>query len=305
MHEIRFGAEGETAIIERAFKVVALVHSLEDTVDRIHSVSSLPTIVAQVLEVVNDDNSSVADLKRVVESDPALTSRVLRTVNSAAYGLRTSVDSIHKAIGLLGFNEVRNLAVTASVAEIFRQEELVGAYQRRGLWKHMVSVAIIARMVALRSGIKSFEEVFMGGLLHDLGIILIDQYLHADFVKMMKSLPEDKTLWMHEREVFGFDHTQLGARVGENWRFPASSIAVIRFHHDPQRAKPENRSLVQVVEVANFLCAKKKISSVGTRPLPSPDPASLATLKLGRQELGVMWQDMDKELDRHKSLIEM
>lgn len=281
------------------------MHLLDKTVDRIHSVSSLPTVAAKILEIVNNDKSTVADLVRVVEGDPALASRVLRTTNSAACGLSKTVESIHKAVGLLGFNQIRNLAVTASVAAIFRSEEMIGAYQRRALWKHLVSTAVVARMIALRLGSNNFEEIFLGGLLHDIGIVLIDQHLHADFVRVIQSLPENKLLSECEREAYGFDHAVLGARVGENWRFPASVVAAIRFHHAPNSAKPDHRLLVQAVAVANFLCTKKGIGSIGARQLPNPDATTLADLTLGRRELLVLWQDIDHELERYKALIEL
>lgn len=271
--------------------------------DRIDEISSLPHVMTQVLDVVNNPQTSVADLKTVVESDPALMARVLRTVNSSVYGLRVRAESVHRAISLLGFNEVRDLAVTASVADLFGKEVEVGTYRRKGLWRHLVCVALGARMVASRAGLEKFEEAYLAGLLHDLGIILIDQYLHQAFLEVVRDLSPDSTLCAIERRHLGFEHTQLGSRVAENWRFPEHALATIRFHHSSDAYTGNHQSVVQAVEVANYLCSSKGISSMGVKNVPAPPRSAFDALSIGRHELKVLWTDLDQELTKAEDLI--
>ena len=136
--------------------------SLAATVSRIVEISTLPQIALQVVEVAKDPNAGARELKQVVERDPALSGRVLRSINSAAYGSQARITSLQHAISYLGFSEIRNLALTASVAKIFKTEETIGPYQRTMLWRHMVSVGICARLLASRLRLSNFEDLSNG-----------------------------------------------------------------------------------------------------------------------------------------------
>ena len=155
--------------------------TLDEVIGRVSEISTLPHVAMKVMEVANDSDSSVIDMKSAIEMDPSLSARVLRCVNSSAYGLREKVSSVQRAISFLGMRQIRNLALTASVAELFTEEEAIGSYQRRGLWRHMVAVGIGARLIAMRQRMPDFEDAFVAGVLHDIGIVLEDQYAHEQF----------------------------------------------------------------------------------------------------------------------------
>ncbi len=279
--------------------------ALERLVKRIDEVSSLPDIAMRVIEVANSPDTSVADLRVIVESDPSLAARILRTSNSSAYGLRSKVDSIHRAIALLGFSTVKDIAVTASIAQIFRDTTSIGPYQRAGLWKHLVCVAVAARMIASRSGLQQFDEAYMCGLLHDIGIVLLDQHNHAQFKKVAESITSDEPTFETERRVLGFDHTQLGSEVAAKWGFPDSVVQTIRHHHQCERCEESIRPIAQAVEVGNFLCTKKNITAMGVASLPAPAGETFAALSIGRNELKILFQDLDEELEKSRDLYEL
>lgn len=280
--------------------------ALERFVVQVREVSTLPQVALHVVEVVNNPRSSANELKSVLEADPALTVRVLRYVNSAHLGVRYEVTNVQQAIAMLGFNQIRNLAVTASVADIFRTHEENENYSRHRLWKHLVSVAVAARMIASRCGIANFEEAFLGGLLHDLGIILEDQYLHPVFVEMLRSAQSIDYLQDIEQRTLGFNHAQLGARVAELWRFPQGVVDAIRYHHDSTAEKgAPPMPVAQAVEVGNFLCMSKGIRSVDNLTFPKPQLETLSALGIGRAEYRVLWEDLDLELAQSQNLIEI
>ncbi len=270
---------------------------------QIRDISTLPHIAIQVINIVNDPRSSAADLKAVVESDPALAARVLRAVNSAAYGLKYEVTTILNAISLLGFHEVKNLVLAASVVNLFQQDVRIGPYTRQGLWRHLVSVAIAARMVAARAGSVRFEEAFLGGLLHDLGLILLDQHFHRSFAKILGHLQPGTSLCEVERHRLGFDHAELGARVAETWGFPGAIVAAIRYHHRAESYRGEHRVIVQAVETANFLCAFKGIDSIGIPHVNPPSGSILEALSFDRHGLKVLCEDLDQELVKAQAMI--
>lgn len=277
--------------------------SLDEIIAHVREISTIPHIALQILEVVNNPRSSAADLETVVGSDPSLAARILRTANSAAYGLRRPVKTIPWAINVLGTNEVRNMAMTALIAERFKSDAVVGSYTRRGLWRHMVCVALTARLVASRAGLRTFSEAFLAGLLHDVGIALLDQYLHQPFAGIITALKPGIPLCQAEREQLGFDHAQFGARVAEQWRFPPVILAAIRHHHASERCSDEFRPIAQAVEVANFLCASKGIRSMGASHVASPSLSTLTALSVDRLGVKVLYDDMDGEMAKAHTLI--
>lgn len=278
--------------------------ALEAVARRVTEMSTLPQVALQVLEVARDPESGAADLTNVVEGDPSLSARVIRIVNSAAYGVRQTVTNLHQAISFLGFNQIRNLAITASVSEAFKKDDPVGPYRRSNLWRHMVSVGICARLVARRCGIRNFEDAFLAGLLHDLGLVLLDQVAHPEFCRVMQSLDPARSLCEVERDVYGFDHCQLGDCIGEIWRFPVIARAAIRHHHASHRYNGDGADVVRCVEVANVLCSLKGTTSVGMKLLRPPLEAFQA-LGFQKEDVVVLAHDMDQELTECKTLFEL
>lgn len=278
--------------------------AVDAVVELISEISTLPAIALQVMQVASDPDAGAADLRAVVENDPALCARVLRSVNSAATGVRVKVTNIHQAISYLGFSQIRNLAMTASVSSIFRHDVTVGTYQRVRLWRHMVAVGICARMIARQLKIPRFEDAFLAGLLHDIGIILSDQHIHDRFELTIKALRADRTLGAMERRVLGFDHTLLGARVATKWRFPDVVRDAIRHHHKAQSYTGEHAETVRAVQLANVICTLKGISSVGMMLVESPNE-TITQLGISAQDIEVWVIDLDNELATNEQLFEL
>ncbi len=277
---------------------------LEEVVQEIDDISTLPHIALRVMEVANDPDSSAADLKTVLETDAALSARILRCVNSSAYGLRTRVTDLQRAIAYLGLRQIRNLAMTATVSELFKHEEEIGPYRRSQLWQHLVSVGICARLIAMRQKMANFEEAFLAGLLHDIGIVLEDQHVHSAFVAVIRSLDQTKTLAEVERSQLGFDHTTLGEKVAANWRFPDAVKAAIRHHHASAGYRGADGDIVRCVDVANLICTLKGIPSVGLK-LVKISSSALTGLSLKREDLAVLAVDLDRELAASAGLFQI
>ena len=278
--------------------------SLDALVDRIGEISTLPDVLAAVLQAFEDPNASARHLSEIVSSDPALAVRVLRRVNSAQFALRSRLSTIQQAIAYLGLHKLRDLAVSASVSQVFIQDESIGTYSRRRLWQHMVCVAICARLIATRLQIPQFETAFLAGLLHDMGIILEDQHVHPHFRQVVAGLRPGRRLTEAEQEVLGFDHTTLGQRIAEKWRFPPAIRSAIRFHHMSRNCRDADADLVRCVEVANKICSCKIVPSVGQDLLSSGKDA-FRGLGLRKPELRALLEEFKKELAREQGLLEM
>lgn len=263
---------------------------------RIGEISSLPEVVYRILTLVEDPNTGASDLSEAVRSDPALAMRVMRTVNSPYYALEEKVSDLQQAIAILGFQEIRNLALTSHVANLFRSSEGYKHYSRRGLWEHLVATGMVARMVAQTTGRIGPHEAFLAGLLHDLGLILLDQYAHAGFCRIVDAIGPDRPTCQVEMEVLGFTHAELGQTVAAQWNLPEHLTVAIGFHHEPQACEGTYRSLVCGVAMANFLCHHQDVTSLGIANVPLPSPEVFAELQLGREELNQIVEELEKAL---------
>jgi putative nucleotidyltransferase with HDIG domain len=275
--------------------------TLDRLVRRVDEISTLPHIALRIMEVANNPNSSASELKRVLENDTALAARVLRCVNSAAFGVRTKITNLQQAIAYLGMKQIRNLALTASVNELFKKDDTLGTYRRSLLWKHLVSVAICARLIAMRRKFSNFEDMFLAGLMHDIGIILEDEHAHSFFASVIQALDPKRSLTEVERGQLGFDHTQLGERIAEAWGFPPPVRAAIRHHHNSEHFRGSEIDTVHCVEVANLICSVKGISSMGMQLIQVPRTA-LEGLSLTKNDLMVLVEDLDQEFAANASL---
>ena len=278
--------------------------SLDAVVRRVDKISSLPHIAVRVLSVANDSNSGAADLRELLETDVALSARMLRCVNSSAYALRTKITNLQQAIAYLGLKQIRNLAMTASVSELFAKNDSIGTYSRSSLWQHLVSVGICARMIAQRQGLANSEDVFLAGLLHDIGIVLEDQNVHEEFRRVIETQGADQTLAANELLHIGFDHTQLGEKVGSLWGFPEAANAAVRHHHASAGYRGPHLAAVQCVEVANLLCTLKGVSSVGMK-LVRPPITTLKNLSLSKNDLLELGEELDEEIAINSELFKM
>jgi HD-like signal output (HDOD) protein len=278
--------------------------TIDEVAGRIDEISTLPTVALRVMEVAGNPSAGAGALKSIVESDPALCVRVLRCVNSAAFSLRREVSDVGQAIAFLGFNRIRDLAVTATVSDLFRSTSPVGPYDRRGLWKHLAATGICARMIAVRTRVQGFEDAFLAGLLHDIGIILLDQHCHQAFKQIILSLTSETTLSEVERRYLGWDHADLGFKVGTEWRLPKTVLTCIRHHHDPDAVHGPDEAVVHCVALANLVVTLKGYSSVGMN-LIGLCRKSLDVLRLSKNDLKVFVDDLDREMEAHKQIVEL
>jgi HD-like signal output (HDOD) protein len=264
---------------------------------RISEVSSLPAVAMRIIEVANNESTGAVDLLEAVRFDAALSTRIMRTVNSSYYALQNKVADLKLAITLLGFKEIRNLAMTAYVAQLFKRGRGHGRYTREGLWDHMIATGTVARVISDFSGQASPREAYLAGLLHDLGLILIDQYLNQPFCQVIDALEEDESVCDVEREILGFDHTELGAYVAERWSLPEHIAATVRYHHEPLAYEGEYRELVCVVALADFFCNMKNRPALGVRDMRMPPSEVFDVLHLDKQQVETIWQRLDDALE--------
>src|SRR5207302_472714 len=187
---------------------------------KVTTIATLPEVTSRIVATVEDPKSTASQLHKIVSYDPALVTRILKVVNSAFYGLPGQIGSVERAIVLLGLNAVKNLAVAASLGQLFRGVKLCEGFTAKDLWTHCISVAVAARELAKQTAMPIADEAFLAGLIHDVGI-LVALHVHPDKLRQVceRVQKDGGDFCLAERQICGIDHQQLGKALAEQWKF--------------------------------------------------------------------------------------
>jgi putative nucleotidyltransferase with HDIG domain len=289
--------------IETKIKQERLLHIIEC---ELQDLPPLPAVVVRVMQTINEPSTSAADLNRLISSDQALSGKILRLVNSSYYGFPRRIATITHAIVILGFNTIRNLATSLGVAKAFDQRG-PSALDRDQFWAHSVATAVGAWIIARRRNLnaKVTEEVFVGGLLHDLGKLFLDQYFpdqYAIAVKLARAA--NISIWDAEKTALGIGHVLVGKRVAEKWNLPPTLMAMIALHHQPSFAK-EHFETVAIVHAADRLARKLKLGDGGDPGIPPLDPEVEKWLNFSPQVWEAVEQDTIKKFEDAKDFMKI
>lgn len=276
--------------------------ALERLFARIGDVATLPTAAQKVLRITQDENADPEKLREAIQGDPVLVARILRRLNSSYYSLSQRISDLKTAINLLGLREIRNLALTVFLSRFYEGGAGHGHYRRENLWAHSVGVAVASRLVARVCGRSACEEAYIAGLLHDLGLILLDQSLQRHFYKVIDGIDEQTPTHIVESRILTFDHALLGGFVARRWNFPDPVADAITFHHQPWCYTGPHKEIVQVVAVANYLCSRAGVTSLGVHNVPPPSDEIYAGLGLDQVTLAIIWDELDTALEKATSL---
>lgn len=223
----------------------------ESLVRSVDSVSSLPTVFTRINEAVNNPKSSNKDISDIIEEDAGLTARLLHIANSAFFSFPKKIDTIGRAVTIIGTQQLRDLALATSVLAMFSgiPKELVDMEQ---FWKHSIATGIAARILATYRREPNVERFFVTGLLHDLGRLIFFMKLPDEISAAITRARNDKELlYKVEKEVFGFHHGDVGGALLSGWQLPDSICEAVLYHHSPRRAKrfPLDASIIHIADI--------------------------------------------------------
>ncbi|NLM04994.1 MAG: HDOD domain-containing protein [Clostridiales bacterium] len=234
--------------------------SLEEIINRVEDVPSLPMVTSRIMELTEDPDATVTDIEREILKDQGLTSRVLRLANSVYYGFPRRIHTISEATVLLGFKVIKSITLAATVSKVMLRELPGYGLERQGLWTQSQACAMIARNIARELKYKNSDHAYVAGLLHDIGKVILNTYVgekYQDILALVEN--KGKSFLEAEREILGFDHGQVGARVAEKWNLPEDLVEAIAYHHDPDKAKV-NVFLTDIIHMADAIVMMMGIS---------------------------------------------
>lgn len=255
----------------------------KDLVAGVAQLVSLPEVCHRVNEMLDDPNVTSNQVGRVIRLDPALTARLLKIVNSALYGFRSRIDTVSQAVTIIGLEELRSLVMASSANLVFNRisTDLV---DMDTFWHHSVYTGLVARHLAGQCELSGRETIFLTGLLHDVGQLVIYNQLPKEASRILAQTDaQERKLCDVEREVLGFDHTEVGAELLKLWELPRSLWEPVRHHHMPSGSEtyPRQSALLHIANaIANTVepILKSSTAPASTPPLVDPTAWELTGL---------------------------
>lgn len=236
----------------------------DQLIDMVDKIPTFQESVHRILALTTSPDCSAKDLVQVIEHDPILTIKVLKLVNSAYFGLSQEVTSVNHSVVYVGINTIKNVAISVATTGALPKTNKAGLNMNR-FWEHSLAVGVIAKLLADNKGVGKNEQAnyFVAGLLHDIGKVLFAHFIPAEYQQVLqKSEVENIPLHQAEKELLGFDHSEIGAMVAEKWQLPSDLINSIRDHHGSaeQDQNPLSLAIYAANQAAHYLELTKQAS---------------------------------------------
>jgi HD-like signal output (HDOD) protein len=259
-------------LIGKDLTMDALSNRAEVIAAQADDIPTLPEVAWKILKTVSENRSAGA-LERLILSDQALTSRILRIANSTLFCSQQPITTISQAQGAFGFRRLRSLVLAASIDGVVRARAL----KNRHIWEHALAVGLASSLLAPLCDYPDAERAFVCGLMHDVGKVVLDASLGGEYQAVLDLVYNESLPFLDaERLVLGFDHTVVGGLVVSKWNLPALVEEVARKHHSPGEAVLDQR-LCALVSLADALCVKQ---GIGPSKRPSLDLSTLEAAEI-------------------------
>jgi HD-like signal output (HDOD) protein len=281
---------------------MATIESLIEEIDHLRPVSD---VAGKVMSILDDPDSGSSDLVDIIRYEPALTTNVLKLANSAYFGLPGKIEDSKQAIVYLGMTQVVELVLLVCCSEQFN-----GAYDgyelaRGELWKSAVSAAIMASDLSEIKGLKKSSLTFTGALLRDIGKVIMDPHVQSAKEQLLNRVKsQDLTFMAAERQVLGFDHTQVGALIAKKWNFPSVLQCVVRYYHSPLEAKGCFLE-ASIIHLADAMCRKMEIGLGADDPFYLEDERVGSALGLNEIQIQGVIDRFGRKMERVNALFDV
>lgn len=258
--------------------------SADELVKDVRTLFSLPDIYFQLNQMIEDQRFSLDDIGQVIAKDPALAARLLRVVNSSMYGFQSRIDTIPRAIVVVGIDDLYNLIVATCVVDRFAgvNSDLVDMVD---FWTHSVHCAVLCRLLAKSSAVLHSDRLFLAGLLHDIGSLVIYQKMPVQAEQVLLAVNHDRRLLSGvEQEIIGFTHADVGRALLKLWSLPESLYEVVGCYRDPELAQAHKLD-AHILNLATRLLENAQQGIPAEQTLAEMDDQELMLVRLSREQI--------------------
>ncbi len=218
----------------------------------IKSFPGMPGTAVKLLGLIDDPAMRVSQIEEILRHDPGLTANVLRLANSAYFGIPSKIGSIRQAVILLGLKRLIQMVIAASVSAIM--DKPVPGYDLPPgeLWRHSIAVSVAAEGLVKELKVDAAEEIFTAALLHDVGKLVLGEFVDDDFQKIKTAVSQDVSFEVAETRTLGTNHADVGAQILTRWSLPPEIVNTVQWHHEPEAADQAS-TMLDIVHVANLM----------------------------------------------------
>jgi putative nucleotidyltransferase with HDIG domain len=226
---------------------------IDEILSSIKELPPFPEVARKVMELIQNPKSTPQDIVKVIQYDGAMTSNVLRMCNSAYFGLSREIDSLQRAVMLIGYDSLSEIVLANSAMSFYRGKNEGYDLGKGELWRHSVACALLSQILLKMIGRDDDPLFFTAALIHDVGKIVLSRFVKEGYLKIMDMVRNDGCSFVEaEERVVGIDHAALGGRILQQWQFPDQLIEAVRCHHQPDLAASEN-DLVGMTYLADVI----------------------------------------------------
>jgi putative nucleotidyltransferase with HDIG domain len=256
----------------------------EKILSLLEKIPALSPTISKIVELTKNQNSSASNLIQAIKFDPVLTIRILKVINSAYYGMDQQVTSLNRAIVLLGMNTIKNLALSAEVLSSFNPKG-GKLFSVEKFWEHSLACAVASKILIqkITPDKKKHEDLFIAGLIHDIGKIFLIKYFVKEYFLIMNETTDSAKLLAAEKEMFTLDHAEVGALVAAKWALPEDMVSSVKYHHDIELFEGDSM-MPLIVHMANNYTTSNGFSSTDVVAASAASISKNSWDKIGMKE---------------------
>jgi putative nucleotidyltransferase with HDIG domain len=280
--------------------------SILPKIENITSIPTLPSVIEQLTRLLQNPKTSAEEVGRAITTDQALASKVLKLVNSAFYGFPGRISTITHAIVILGFSTVKNVVLTASIFDAFKNKgEGMAGFNLENFWHHSIACGAASLSIAKQVGSGEKEECFIAGLIHDLGKLIMCQYLPDEFNQVLQHCTtHNQLLYESERELFDSAHDQVGGFLAERWNLPQNLQNAVKYHHNPSPLR-DHYLTTAIVHCADVFIRALDYGNGGDSKIPAISEQVWRSLGLASMDLDDLLESVRNEVEKASVFIQL
>ncbi len=279
-----------------------ITEELKGKIELFGNLPTLPQVASRLMSVINNPLTSAGDVAFIIGQDQSLSAKVLRLANSAFYGIPHSVTNITNAVVILGLKVINTMVLSLTVFDMFPESKRSGSlFNRKSFWIHSLCCGLTAKFLSARIRklvLFDAEEAFCAGLLHDIGKVVMEQYIHDDFHNALQyALEKRMPIYRAEYELLGYSHTDVAEWLTANWRLPAEIRLPLIYHHDPT-SSVQCQDIIALCHLADWLCYETGMTIKGDYQPPQVEDCCIKNLKLSSGDIDTIKEKIPEEVEK-------